>query len=84
MFTYDNSCNVHKNVLKQFIIDTDIQDAVNHTISLSQKGQHADLWAEKTILRKLPATLAYCFFKNYQNKVKLFFIMNNYEETGVL
>ena len=35
-------------------------------------------------LRKLSSTLAYCSFKNYQNKVKLFFIMNNYEEKGVL
>ena len=35
-------------------------------------------------LRKLSSTLAYCSFKNYQNKVKLFFIMNNYEEKGNL
>ena len=31
-------------------------------------------------LRKLSATLAYCDFKNYKTKIKLFFIVNNMEE----
>ena len=34
-------------------------------------------------LRKLSSTLAYCGFENYMTKVKLFFMMNNYEEKGL-
>ena len=36
------------------------------------------------LVLKVYSTLAYCSFKNYRNKVKLFFIMSNYEEKGVL
>ena len=33
-------------------------------------------------LRKLSSTLAYCGFVNYMTKVKLFFMISNYEEKG--
>lgn len=35
-------------------------------------------------LRKLSSILAYCDFENYRTKVKLFFILNNFEEKGKL
>ena len=35
-------------------------------------------------LRKLASTLAYCAFENYMTKVKLFFMITNFEEKGLL
>ena len=35
-------------------------------------------------LRKLSSTLAYCAFENYMTKVKLFFILSNFEEKGLI
>ena len=35
-------------------------------------------------LRKLSSTRTYCTFENYMIKVKLFFILNNFEEKRLL
>ena len=80
--------------ISKFKIFTDRHHGKNHTgcSELNNSDRYNNLKNVNTqiceqknrSLRKLSSTLAYCSFKNYQNKVKLFFIMNNYEEKGNL
>ena len=65
-----------------------IQDAPHHIIVISTydylKDVNSLLCKQKNrSLRKLSSTLVYCGFAHYTTKVKLFFIMNNFEVKNV-
>ena len=76
--------------ISKFRIFTDRHHWKNHTGCSSSydcdkydylKNVNSQICEQKNrSLRKLSSTLAYCGFNHYMTKVKLFFIMNNFEE----
>ena len=75
--------------MQQFRIFNDRHHWKNHTGCSSSydcdkydniKNVNSQICEQKNrSLRKLSSTLAYCGFNHYMTKVKLFFIMNNFE-----
>ena len=88
IFIYDNACNLHKNALKRdaqdisrFRIFTDRHHWKNHTgCSESYNSDRWIIWKMlivKSVSRRIDLRW------NYMTKVKLFFILNNFEEKNI-